>query len=497
MGVALFAGSLYAAATPAFGQAYLAFVCLIPIYWLLDDPRLSSLGAVACGYAFGLVTELAALGWVYHALRHGAELPVIGALTGYIGLGVAKASLFSVWAFAVRALSKRGVKVGLAGPVLLVLCEWLMPMLAPTRLAHTAAHNRVLAQTLDLIGPLGLTFIIASINALLFALLPRRPAFRHTRLPPLAATVTIALLLGSILYGVTVVRDVGDTAANPKRELRVGVIQALGNARHRKNPALYNHQLELQSEEAARQGAELLLWPQATARLYPGPRPLEVASTCAARLGLPIVLLDLRGRALHDEARLATCVLIDASGAQVAEAPRALLRPMVDFIPFATKASQSPVKARISIFEIEGLRVGVLHSYEELFAARVRELMQHDPDLIVVLGDDWLGDGFGTRVHQSFAVMRAIEHRRYLVRATPSGVSAIIDPTGRVIAESEMGVRANIVRTVSAMPGLTLYGLMGDWPVVVLCFGALAFWLAPELIGRVAAFTRGRRRARS
>jgi apolipoprotein N-acyltransferase len=87
------------------------------------------------------------------------------------------------------------------------------------------------------------------------------------------------------------------------------------------------------------------------------------------------------------------------------------------------------------------------------------------PDLIVTLANDaWFGDSQEPWLHLGLARLRAIEQRRYVVRATNSGVSAVIDPAGRIVAATGLLTRESLRAVVHPLDGETVYARWGDWP---------------------------------
>jgi apolipoprotein N-acyltransferase len=104
--------------------------------------------------------------------------------------------------------------------------------------------------------------------------------------------------------------------------------------------------------------------------------------------------------------------------------------------------------------------------YEAIRPEFVRRMVRASgADLIVTLANDaWFGDSQEPWMHLALARLRAIEHRRWLVRATNSGISALVDPTGAVVARTGVLERANLRGTVRAMDGTTVYARFGDWP---------------------------------
>jgi apolipoprotein N-acyltransferase len=93
-----------------------------------------------------------------------------------------------------------------------------------------------------------------------------------------------------------------------------------------------------------------------------------------------------------------------------------------------------------------------------------RLLADADTDLLVNLTNDaWFGDTTEPWIHLALAKFRAIEHRRYFVRGTNSGVSAFIDPVGRVVAHTRTFSEETLRHEIHWLSGRTVYERIGDW----------------------------------
>jgi apolipoprotein N-acyltransferase len=112
-----------------------------------------------------------------------------------------------------------------------------------------------------------------------------------------------------------------------------------------------------------------------------------------------------------------------------------------------------------------GLSIGTVICYEVLFPQLVRDLVRNGADVLVNLSNDsWLdrGDGAAPQQHFSMSIFRAIETRRYLVRASASGVSGFVSPYGETGALLASGTQGTAVAPVMARGGLTAYVRWGD-----------------------------------
>jgi apolipoprotein N-acyltransferase len=115
---------------------------------------------------------------------------------------------------------------------------------------------------------------------------------------------------------------------------------------------------------------------------------------------------------------------------------------------------------------LHGHRIAALICYEDVLPGFVRDVMQRtDPHLLFNLSNDaWFGRTREPHIHFALAKLRAIVQRRYLVRASNSGISGVIDAFGRVVVASTAFTRASLRAQVALLSGSTLYRRVGDWP---------------------------------
>jgi apolipoprotein N-acyltransferase len=108
-------------------------------------------------------------------------------------------------------------------------------------------------------------------------------------------------------------------------------------------------------------------------------------------------------------------------------------------------------------------KLGVMICYEGILAEAGRTYRQQGAGLLVnITNDAWFGNTSAPYQHLSMTAFRSVENRLYLVRAANTGISAIIDPTGRIVARSTLFEKATLKGTVRFMNGNTFYSTYGD-----------------------------------
>jgi apolipoprotein N-acyltransferase len=109
-----------------------------------------------------------------------------------------------------------------------------------------------------------------------------------------------------------------------------------------------------------------------------------------------------------------------------------------------------------------------------------RALARSGAELLVNLSnDDWFGGHAAVEQHFRASLLRAVETRRFLLRATNSGVTAIVDPRGVVTASAPRDAPAIVAGQVAAASVETLYVRIGDvfaWTCLLISLAALLVW---------------------
>jgi apolipoprotein N-acyltransferase len=307
----------------------------------------------------------------------------------------------------------------------------------------------------------------------------------------LVAAVAVPAI--AAVYGYLRLRSVDATAA-AAAPVKVGIIQ--GN-----QPLLGRHNalgVHLARTAVLREeGVDLVVWSEgASSRADRETSDYgEVRRAYANRLRVPTIVGGLLARVAGGRpVYFNTALMADKDGSIKGRYDKQYLLAFGEYIPLADTVKSifgvdlyavSPNSGHFS----EGTsldplpfgdhRISALICYEDILPGFVNRMVRHaDPDLLVNLTNDaWFGDSTEPWIHLALAELRAVEHRRYLIRATNSGVSALIDPVGRVPLHGGTFVEQSLIGVAKFMRQRTVYEILGDWPfrLAALAIFAMAF----------------------
>ena len=236
---------------------------------------------------------------------------------------------------------------------------------------------------------------------------------------------------------------------------------------------------------------DLVAWPESPAPFFEqDPRFQKSLAAIAQKIGAPLVVGNVGMDPGKDGwLEYNSALIVGANGERVGRYDKIHLVPFGEYVPFQKllffarkltgKVSRFDRGQQRTVFLLNGHRYGVFICYEAVFADEVRQFARNGAQVLVNISDDaWYGDTSAPWQHLNMDRMRAVENRRWILRDTNNGVTAAIDPYGRV--------RQSIPRhSVDALPAqfgfrsdVTFYSAHGDifgWLCAILSIG-LALW---------------------
>jgi apolipoprotein N-acyltransferase len=499
----------FISAFPPFDLPEMAYVALVPqllwCIWLSPGWR-----PVAClSFLGGLVQWVVLLWW----LRLFPDQVGVSPVFGYAGVFALSATLalFSVgWALLARWVLVNVVSLDVGRRVLImvglaafwVVLEWVRSWLLSgfpwLTLAASQWQRPLMLQILSLTGAWGLSFVLVLFNVgvafYTWHLVHRRKEAWYRRFC-LEFYLGMGALCSLLLLGVT---DQPRTRENPL--VHAGFIQPYIKPPERWNAdnfAAVRADYELVCQYAVFDGAEVILWPEASTPLpAPGNAAAEAwLGELSAELEVPILMGNLAQAEGADGALNWYNAMVSVTpegGVQPEFAPKRHLVPFGEYtpnwLPFLDKLVPTEGefvpghRALVMSLKVgeRNWRVGPLICYEDLFPQLARSLVREGVDfLYVATNDAWYGEGGAAYQHAAHSVLRAVETRRPVLRSGNAGWSGWIDERGQ-IRHVLLGVdrtvyfqgadAIQVYRNPSYVDFQTLYVRWGDW-FVYLCIG--------------------------
>ena len=466
---------LYALALPPFDCSCLAWLTLVPL--LLVVPGGSVRQAFASGLLYGFGFGWMVTGWAAPAA---ARYFALGLPLASLALSVfyllVSAPTFALFAAGAAALLRVGS--GHAGR-LAVAALWVATEVVRGRfigqpwglLGYTQHAHTGLIQVAAVTGVYGVSFLLVLGNLALAEALERLGA-GHPRMA-LRPLVLPGLLVGTIWLGGAMLEargPAGGFAARPVAIVQTNIAPAFRWTRVYSDRQVMAHAEATFGLSAALHPA-LVVWPENAV-----PRYLEGEPTLAAQLGDLAVRRGadlLFGTPRYEDGRTYNSVrLITAAGRSGGHYDKQRLvllaeaTPLLSTLPAGPDESPRQFSAGTGPGVLQSfLPLGVSICHEILFPEMVGRTVRAGAELLVnVSNDGWLdgGHGIASRQHFAMAAFRAVEARRYLVRAATTGVSGVIDPYGRVVDSLGPGAAGVISTSVAGRNTMTPYVRLGD-----------------------------------
>lgn len=486
--LAVLAGAgCYAAALPPFDHPLAGWLTLVPLLLVLRGRR--PLAAGAWGALYGFACGWAVTWWLTGAVAsYFAAGIVAGALATSAAYLVAIGTTFGAFAAGTVVLQRArgGFATQLAVAALWTACELVRGRVfgQPWALLGYTQHDVTpLVQVTAATGIYGVSFVVAlgsvGIADALAAL--RGPGW-PTALRRLAgpATVVVAVALAGALRVAQGLAPAAD--ARPVVVVQSNVPPAFHWTRAFAE-AQFLANVRLTEQIAAATQPALVVWPENAVTLYLEQEPFlaRTLARLASRLGADVLV---GGPRWADGYTYNSVRLLRPGGAPGGHYDKRRLVPFAEAPPLDAPPAAGPIETPRAF--TAGTTPGVLDGFTRLGVTICHELLYPDvvhdavvggaTVLVNVANDGWLdaGHGVGSRQHFAMAKVRAVEARRWLVRAATTGVSAVVDPFGRTVIVAPTGVPTVATALVAPETGLTPYVRFGDWFAFACAVWALA-----------------------
>lgn len=488
--IAFAAGAVSVLALPPFDFWPILFLTFPVAVWLIDGSAAGRLGgapaAAMAGWFFGFGYFLAGLYWIGHAFLVDAQ--TFGWLLPFAVTALpAGLALFTAAGFGLaRTIWPRGALRVIALAVALTIAEWLRGHILSgfpwNSYGYALTGTLVLAQTASVLGLWGLTFLSVAIFAS-----PATLADDSSDTPRRALPVALAALALVAMAGFGAWR----LSQNPERfvdNVRLRIMQPNLPQDQKFNYAarhkIMAHYLSLSEGPGGAQGAGLgdvthLIWPESAFPFFltrEGSAMAQIADLLPP--GAVLITGAARAADASPDQRLRaynSVYTIDDNGTVLSVYDKVHLVPFGEYLPFQNALEQLGLMQltklpggflagdRRRIYDVPNApRVLPLICYEIVFPGAVVPSGERPGWLLNVTNDAWFGISSGPYQHFQQARIRAIEEGLPLVRAANNGISAVVDPFGRIVAELPLGAEGVLDARLPQAAGRTIYARLGD-----------------------------------
>jgi len=473
--LALISGLLFAFSFPNVAIGWFAFVAFIPLYVALHGAR-SGWQAAGLGWIAQTTAWLLMVPWVVRVMSHYGGLPyVVGvllfcAMSLYLGLFGA---LYGWLFWRIRPASfARWLVVALAWPVVELIRTHAMTGFPWNLIAAAIVDYTSLIQIDRVAGPYLVGFLMLIPAIVVAWLITQRPQGIARILVIGGASIVLFVWWATGLVASKLI-----DRPNGSPMTRAALLQPNISQEMRWNDknliAIYQHMMSM-TNEAIGSGAKIVIWPESTVPLsYNSTDFYRQSIEEVSRLhGVDIIL----GSVAEDPKnvnRVWNSAFLVSGGRTIGHYDKIRLVPFGEYVPlrkmlfFAEKLVHAVGEFEFGTRDtpLPGrFQYGPAICYEVVYPQITRTQVRHGANVLVTITNDaWYDGTSAPRQHLNQARLRAIEDDRYLLRAGTTGISAFVDPTGRVLRELPMGQSGIIYAEFQARETTTPYVRFGDW----------------------------------
>jgi apolipoprotein N-acyltransferase len=462
------------------------------LYHSGDGQKLSAYQSAVLAYLSGVVWYAGNCYWIYRTMHVYESIPAIASFgilllfALYLGLYHA---LFGAIIGIIHTRNSRTVSLGA------IPFAWVAVELARSRitgfpwdlLGYTQVSDLFLIRIAPWTGVMGLSFVVVCVNVLWLLRFNTRDRWIRYAPTAIAALITVSVTLTVVLYHPPVVEPTQAIATLVQENLGVG--NEAGAYREGKDQMIaaftqlsLHPVIRLKGAGGASKGrqperTQIIVWPEAPTDFVDSDPVLRQAmGSLAVQTGAAVIVNDVTFAPLGADGQrnlYNSASFYNPDGSYAGRYDKMHLVPFGEYTPYKPlfffvghlldDLVFVPGTER-TLFSVGDKKYGVFICYESIFGDDLRQFARSGAQALINISDDgWYGDTSAPWEHLDMVRMRAIENRRWIVRATNTGITAVIDPLGRITATVPRHVRTSVQVAFGYRSDLTFYSEHGDW----------------------------------
>lgn len=490
---AVISGILLGVSFTPFPFSYFSFFALIAFFYVLE--KRDSLASInRFSYVTFFIFNVITLYWIGSWTKETDPFLMISGVLLLFFNPLFYLIITTIYYFSKRLFGKKTAL--LLFPLYWVFFEYLysvtdlrFPWLT---LGNSLAKFILFIQSADVVGVYGLSLIILYINIFIYLGIKNYSSAKKVNLKYLSAGAFIFLVV--LIYGIVQL----NTYKIPQEKIKVGLIQPNLNPWDKWKEGNISSQLDIYfdlSQKAIDKGAQIIIWPESALPVYllSGNYDIEVgrirqfvfSKNIYLLTGMPDANFYINQSEAPPEAKKTSrgttytsynsILLFSPNTLNIQKYGKIKLVPFGEHVPFVEQfpflgdfikwevgISSWNVGKEQTVFEIPqnkiSVKVAAVVCIESIYPEFISDFIKKGANVItVVTNDSWYGYSSGPFQHKEISVLRAIENRRFVVRAANGGISCIIDPLGNTISSTKLFTRDFLVGEVFLGDGLTFY----------------------------------------
>ena len=477
--LAAISGILLTAAFPKIAWQILAWIAFVPLFYAIKNKSVDQ--GLKLGFFSGIIHYTTLLYWIPGVVETYGRLPILVSWAVLLLLVMYLSLYPMVFAGILSRFAKGSFMTLWLAPFLWTGLEYVRAFLLsgfPWENLGCSQYKWLrLIQVSDIFGVYGLSALIIAVNVGFFELCDAIGRKRGISWKPML--VVLLAMIGSLAYGTWRMTEIDRTAETASMRT-VTLVQ--GNIDQSKKwiPSFLNKTLEQYgrlTDSASGERPDLTVWPETALPFYflhdkkPTKKVLDFVRKAQGYfiVGSPSFQVNGEGLVYFNSA-----FLIGPNAHVLGKYDKVHLVPYGEYVPFkkylpflgkmveAVGDFEAGEAGHVLSWEKE--KLGVLICFEIIFSELARAMAKNGAQLLVnITNDAWFGTTSAPYQHLSMAVFRAVETRRSLARAANTGISAFVDPVGRIDHDTPLFEEAVRTRSVPLMDINTVYVRFGDF----------------------------------